>query len=71
MEVALAPQNTATAQVEPASEEELFRLQLSVAKRADELARGANETRGVESDRKTWLLAETQVLPTFGPALAG
>jgi hypothetical protein len=65
MEVVVAPQNAAIAQFEAESEAELFRMQLIVAKRADELAQGGAKTRDVELDRKTWLLAETQVLPGF------
>lgn len=71
MEVALAPQNTAVASFAPASEEELFQMQLTVAKRADELARSEAEACGADRDRKTWLLAETEVLPKFSAMLGG
>lgn len=71
MEVAFAPQNAAAPQVGPENEEELFRMQLTVAKRADELARKEAEARDAERDRKTWLLAEAEVLPTLSATVAG
>jgi hypothetical protein len=70
MEVIVAPQN-ATASLGTESEEELFRIQLSVAKRADELARSGSDARCAEGDRQTWLLAEAELLPAFVATPAG
>jgi hypothetical protein len=44
--------------------DELIEMLLSVAKRADELAR-SRSLRSPQIDRETWLLAEAQVL-SFG-----
>ena len=47
--------------------EELERLELRVAQRADELARTSRTRGGVQRDRETWLRAESELLQNFAP----
>lgn len=47
------------------NEDRLFKLQLRVAQRADELARGAPSGGSARRDRETWGRAESELLPAL------
>ena len=50
-------------------DEELFQLELRVARRADELARGNESSRG--HDLQIWFQAEREIIHPSAPAGAG
>lgn len=49
----------------------LFRLQLRIAQRADELARVSPSGGSAIRDRETWQRAEAEMMPGLTPAMAG
>lgn len=53
------------------NEDQLFKLQLRIAQRADELARGSPSGGSARRDRDTWHRAEAELFPALDPAVGG